>query len=323
MGQSENGLRFLGMRAIIASPAMRDLMGRVARVAQSEASVLITGESGTGKELVARALHHFSRRATRPWIDINCAALPDHLVESELFGYERGAFSGADTAKAGLFELAHGGTLLLDEVGELEPRVQAKLLRVLDQVPYFRLGGTRKVAVDVRILAASNQDLAAAARQGRFRQDLYHRLRQVHLHVPPLRERWQDIVPLAEFFVEQQAPGQRLTEEALEALLAYPWPGNVRELKNAVVSASAMAQGGLIRADDLNLATSREEWLEDQVRILNLCALERQTILRAFEESGQRHQKAAELLGISTRTLSRKLKTYGAERANQTRPRQG
>ncbi len=323
MGQSEKRLTFLGMRAIIASPAMRELLDRVMRVAQSEASVLITGESGTGKELVARALHHFSRRSAGPWIDINCAALPDHLVESELFGYERGAFSGADTAKAGLFELAHGGTLLLDEIGELEPRVQAKLLRVLDQVPYFRLGGTRKVAVDVRILAATNQDLTAATRQGRLRRDLYHRLRQVHLHVPALRERREDIVPLAEFFLEQQAPGQRLTEEALRTLVAYPWPGNVREVKNAIMSASAVGEGGVIRAEDLNLDTVQEEWLEDQVRIMNLCALERQTILRAFEESGQHHQKAADLLGISARTLSRKLKTYGTDKADEPHAGQG
>ncbi|MBV8817247.1 MAG: sigma-54-dependent Fis family transcriptional regulator, partial [Acidobacteriaceae bacterium] len=197
---------FLGMPAIVASPAMRRLLNTVERVAQSNASVLIEGESGCGKELIARAVHHYSLRCSKPWVDVSCAALPDHLVESELFGYEKGAFSGAETNKPGLFELANGGTLFLDEVGELEPRMQVKLLRVLDGTPYFRLGGTRKVAVDVRIIAATNQDLEEMVDNGKFRGDLYHRLGQVCLKVPPLRERPEDILPMSQYFLGQIRP---------------------------------------------------------------------------------------------------------------------
>src|SRR5579885_2432147 len=180
---------FLGMHAIIASEPMRRLMDIVQRVARSSATVLITGESGSGKELVARAVHHYSMRAHRPWVDLSCAALPEHLLESELFGYDKGAFSGADSCKPGLFELADQGTIFLDEIGELDPRMQVKLLRVLDGVPYYRLGGTKKVQVDVRVVAATNQNLEKAVEEGRFRSDLYHRISQFNLRVPPLRQR--------------------------------------------------------------------------------------------------------------------------------------
>ncbi len=175
---------FLGMTAVISSTPMRQLMRVVQRIAKSNAAVLITGETGSGKEVVARAIHHHSMRCTRPWIDVNCAALPDHLLESELFGHEKGAFSGADSMKQGLFEVAHGGTLFLDEIGELDLKMQVKLLRVLDGTPYYRLGGTRKVAVDVRIIAATNVDLREAVDKGTFRRDLYHRLDQARLEVP-------------------------------------------------------------------------------------------------------------------------------------------
>src|ERR1700689_2853809 len=182
-----NAHLFLGVPAVIASPAMRSVLDLTERVARTSASVLITGETGAGKEIVARAIHHYSLRTNRPWVDFSCAALPEHLVESELFGHEKGAFSGADTAKAGLFELANTGTLFLDEVGELEPRMQVKLLRVLDGVAYYRLGGTRKVTVDVRFVAAAKQDLEQMVDTGSFRGDLYHRLGQICLHVRPLR----------------------------------------------------------------------------------------------------------------------------------------
>ncbi|HEY3839984.1 MAG TPA: sigma 54-interacting transcriptional regulator, partial [Bryobacteraceae bacterium] len=195
---------FLGLPAVIVSPAMRRLMELVERVARTSASVLIIGETGSGKEIVARAIHHFSVRSSKPWVDVNCAALPDQLMESELFGHERGAFSGADSMRQGLFEMAHTGTLFLDEIGELEPRMQVKLLRVLDGVPYYRLGGQRKIQVNTRVLAATNQDLEAAVRSGGFRSDLYHRLNQCQVRVPPLRERVEDIVPLAEHFLRQQ-----------------------------------------------------------------------------------------------------------------------
>ncbi|HEV3200716.1 MAG TPA: sigma-54 factor interaction domain-containing protein, partial [Bryobacteraceae bacterium] len=177
---------FLGMTAIIGSTPMRQLMRAVERIAKSNAAVLITGETGSGKEVVARAVHHHSLRSTRPWVDVNCAALPDHLLESELFGFERGAFSGADSMKQGLFEVGHTGTLFLDEIGDLDLKLQVKLLRVLDGTPYYRLGGTRKVSVDVRIVAATNLDLREAVGKGTFRRDLYHRLDQARMEVPPL-----------------------------------------------------------------------------------------------------------------------------------------
>src|ERR1700688_2646676 len=248
---------FLGMPAIFSSPAMRELIELAERIAQSNAAVLITGESGSGKELIARAVHHYSLRCAKPWVDVSCAALPEHLVESELFGYEKGAFSGADSPKPGLFELAHHGTLFLDEVGELEPRMQVKLLRVLDGVAYYRLGGTRKVTVDVRIVAATNQDLENMVETGSFRGDLYHRLGQICLRVPPLRERVEDIVPLAEHFLKQTNPRLSFTGEALQILEGHRWPGNVRELRNVVTKAAVLAREVEIGADDLLLATPR------------------------------------------------------------------
>src|SRR6202049_3751477 len=195
---------FLGMPAVVRSKAMETLLALVERGAPTNATVLITGETGSGKELIARAVHHYSLRHSKPWVDVNCAALPEHLMESELFGYEKGAFSGADSTKPGLFELANTGTLFLDEIGELDRKMQVKLLRVLDGAPYYRLGGTRKVSVDVRIIAATNQDLEEMVRNGRFRNDLFHRLGQIAITVPPLRERREDIVPIAEYFLQQQ-----------------------------------------------------------------------------------------------------------------------
>src|SRR5438874_11296346 len=187
-----------GTTAVVRSEIMRKLMAMVERVAQQDAAVLIVGETGSGKEVVAKAIHQNSLRCGKPFVDVNCAALPEHLVESELFGYEKGAFSGADAMKPGLFELADNGTLFLDEIGELDGKVQAKLLRVLDGVPYYRLGGSRKVAVNVRVIAATNRDLAEEVAAGKFRRDLFHRLTQFHLQVPPFRERKDDIVTLAE-----------------------------------------------------------------------------------------------------------------------------
>jgi DNA-binding NtrC family response regulator len=301
------------MPAVFRSPLMLALLARVQRVAMSNAAVLITGESGSGKELIARAIHHWSLRCTKPWVDVNCAALPEQLVESELFGYEKGAFSGAATAKPGLFELAAGGTLFLDEIGELETRIQVKLLRVLDQVPYYRLGGTRKITADVRIVAATNKDLPAACKQGLFRSDLYHRLSQVHIAVPPLRERREDILPLAEFFLQQQNSQLRLSERAMEELHSYSWPGNVRELRNTMIRAAVEAEGEVI--DTIGLGGGTEA-REIQVRhdgaqgVIRMDEAERELIFRALAESGGHQQRAAERLGISRRTLSRKLKLY-------------
>jgi transcriptional regulator with PAS, ATPase and Fis domain len=313
---------FLGMSAIISSPGMQQLIELAERIAQSNAAVLITGESGSGKELIARAVHHYSLRCSKPWVDVSCAALPEHLVESELFGYEKGAFSGAESPKPGLFELAHHGTLFLDEVGELEPRMQVKLLRVLDGVPYYRLGGTRKVTVDVRIVAATNQDLEDMVETGRFRGDLYHRLGQICLRVPPLRERLEDILPLAEHFLKQTNPRLYFSGEASQILQSHRWPGNVRELRNVVTKAAVLARDEEIAAGGLLLAPPRATATEATAPVLtvpsaNLDGMEKSTILRVLAQTNGHQQKAAELLGISRRTLSRKLKLYGREAVRQ------
>jgi len=316
MPESTTSRSFLGMSAIVASEPMRQLFLTAERVAMTSATVLVTGESGSGKEIVARAIHHHSMRASRPWVDVSCAALPEHLMESELFGYEKGAFSGADVAKPGLFELAHQGTLFLDEIGELEPRMQVKLLRVLDGVSYYRLGGTRKVAVDVRVVAATNQDLEKAVAAGRFRNDLFHRLSQIALKVPPLRHRLDDIVPLAKHFLGLQNPSLRFSQCAIEALLKYSWPGNIRELRNTIVRASVMSREMEIRAihlpQEIRAALSPVPLMMPQGPI-TLDVMEKRMIFETLERTGGHQQRAADLLGISRRTLSRKLKIYGME----------
>ena len=310
---------FLGMAAILASPAIRQLFALIERVAQTSATVLIQGESGSGKELIARAVHHYSLRCSKPWVDVSCAALPEHLVESELFGYERGAFSGADAPKPGLFELANSGTLFLDEVGELEPRMQVKLLRVLDGTPYYRLGGVRKVAVDVRIVAATNQDLEGMIEQGRFRCDLFHRLGQICVRVPPLRERSEDIMPLAEHFLRQFKPNGRFSKDAGDFLRRHTWPGNIRELRNVVTKASVLALGDEIVCSDFGPELMlRRQTVRLPISIVspdgaNLDGMERLTIMKVLGQTNGHQQRAAELLGISRRTLSRKLKIYELE----------
>ena len=300
---------FGGMVAVVCSPSMKQLLEKVRKTANTDAAVLITGETGCGKELIARAIHHHSLRCTRAWVDVQCAALPDHLLESELFGYERGAFSGAATQKPGMFELANGGTLFLDEVGELNPQMQVKLLRVLDGVPYYRLGGTRKVTTDVRIVAATNANLEEAVERGVFRRDLYHRLDQARLNVPSLKSRPEDIVALSRYFLTSQFPDLQFSESALHAIRTYSWPGNVRELRNAVIKAALSADSDLIELSDL------PEGIQSGVsgsgpvgRTLE--QIERQAILGALSETGGRQEPAAQLLGISTRTLIRKLKLY-------------
>ncbi len=269
--QAQKPLTLMGVPAIICSKSMQQLLGMVERLARTATAILISGESGTGKELIARAIHSYSLRCANPWVDINCAALPEHLVESELFGYEKGAFSGADTIKPGLFELADKGTLFLDEVGELEPKTQVKLLRVLDGAPYYRLGGLRKITVDVRVVASTNRDLEELSGCGKFRSDLFHRLSQIHLQVPPLRERLEDIIPLAEFFLRKH-----------DEIRACDLPPRIRD------GSQDVGQKPLCRLD----------------------AMERQTIFDVLAQTGGHHEAAAELLGISRRTLSRKLKRY-------------
>jgi PAS domain S-box-containing protein len=298
---------------ILASPVMHKFMGLVDRVAEHTETVLITGETGTGKELIARTIHESSNRRSRPWVDINCAALPENLVESELFGYEKGAFSGADSSKPGLFELADRGTLFLDEIGELQLQTQVKLLRVLDGQPFYRLGGHRKIKVDVRIVAATNQDLEVAVKEGRFRQDLFHRLGQFQLRVPPLRERPEDVVALAEYFLRLKSENKHFSSQAISALLSHAWPGNIRELRNLVAKVAMESPDAEIDFARLSAALTGEPSALRQTASMpvgNLDSMEEQMIIKALERTGGHRTLAAEQLGISRRTLSRKLKEY-------------
>jgi len=303
-----------GTQFVIASPIMHKFMGMVDRVAGHTETVLVTGETGTGKELVARTIHRSSYRHKNALVDINCAALPEHLVESELFGYEKGAFSGADSSKPGLFELADKSTLFLDEIGELQPQVQVKLLRVLDGAPYYRLGGHRKITVDVRVVAATNQDLDLAVKEGRFRADLFHRLSQFQLRVPPLRERPEDIAALARHFLSLKAPTKVFARDALTVLQAHAWLGNIRELRNLVAKLAMATEEKQITAAEVTIALNGEAAgsirASGAVPLGNLENMEEQMIIRALEQTGGHRAQAAEQLGISRRTLSRKLREY-------------
>ena len=305
---------------VVADPKMLQVIEAARSVAQHDAAVLITGETGVGKEVIARIIHEHSSRGARPWVDLNCAALPEHLVESELFGYEKGAFSGADAAKPGMFEVASGGTLFLDEIGDLDPKIQVKLLRVLDGAPYYRLGGSRKVSADIRIIAATNRDLESAVRDGTFRRDLYHRISEVHLKIPPLRERPQDIAALAQHFLEQRRPGAKFTPQAMELLSQLAWRGNVRELRNlalklAVLEAQDEIGAGEVHryldAPDKAVAPSPASPVPE---ITSIAEMERQMIVRALEVTGGNQTRAAERLGMPRRTFCRKLLQFGLER---------
>ena len=302
---------YLGVEVVLSSERFRMVVQQAEQVAATDAAVLITGESGTGKELIARAIHHQSQRRSNSWVDINCTALPENLLESELFGYERGAFSGADSSKPGLFELANHGTLFLDEIGEFDRRLQVKLLRILDGAPYYRLGGLKKVQVDVRLVTATNLDLKAAVEQGRFRSDLYHRLSQVRLWIPPLRERPEDVAPLALHFLGLHKPGLRISREAMDTLVAYSWPGNVRELRNAIVRAAVFAQNGEIMRGDLPEELGHDTFTSSLANLSVLGEVQRDAIARVLEQTGGHQVRAAEKLGISRRTLQRRIKSYG------------
>jgi DNA-binding NtrC family response regulator len=308
---------FVGYPAVFVSETMNRILDNIRKIAASDAKVLITGESGSGKEVIARALHHYSRRCSRSWVDLNCAALPESLLESELFGHEKGAFSGADTQKQGLFEVANQGTLFLDEIGDLDARMQVKLLRILDGASYYRIGGVRKVAVDVRLVTATNMDLKRAVDEGRFRSDLYHRISQIHISVPPLRERVDDIIPLAEHFLAQQNPGFRFSPYVVEKLKAYPWPGNVRELRNVVVRAAVFASGNEIDTDSLPDEFLRQSFSSGLHTMAVLPQLEKNAILKMLHDAQGHQPTAAARLGISRRTLQRKLKMYRLELADR------
>ncbi len=308
---------------VYVSDAMREVMSRVARAAESRATVLITGESGTGKELVARAIHNAGDRRDRPFVAVNCAAVPETLIESELFGHEKGAFTGADRRRIGRFEQADGGTLFLDEVGEIPPHVQVKLLRVLQERSFERVGGNESISVNVRIITATNRDLEEEIRNGRFRQDLFYRLNVVSIDIPPLRTRRQDIPVLAEHFIrtyaEEHGKGNKsFTPEALDTLIKYSYPGNVRELGNIIEQAVVLSRGEVITVRDLPPAVAgQQEPVCEGITGLNLddqvAALERASLDRAMREAEGNKSAAARLLGISERKVRYMLKKYRGE----------
>ena len=296
------------------SPRMHDVMRVVERVAPTDSAVLVLGESGTGKELVARAIHERSPRAQRPFVPIHCGALPREVLESELFGHEKGAFTGAIAAKPGLIDLADGGTLLLDEIGEMEPDSQVKLLRALETGMFFRVGSTRSRTVDVRIVASTNRDLAEAMKSGEFRQDLYYRINTITVTLPPLRERPEDIALLAQHFVEANAAygAKRLSAAGLAALEAYPWPGNVRELLHAIERAVILSRGEEIQPSDLPPEVLGAAAPSPVVGVAgaSLETIERQHIVATLRQVSGHRGKAAALLAIDPKTLYRKIIGY-------------
>jgi transcriptional regulator with GAF, ATPase, and Fis domain len=309
------------------SAALRELRDRIAQAAPTDETVLITGESGTGKELVARAVHAASRRSSRALVSLNCPALSPQLMESELFGHERGAFTSADTPRVGRFELAEGGTILLDEITEIDLPLQAKLLRVIQERTYERVGSSETRAADVRVIATTNRDLLAEVAAGRFRQDLYYRLAVVPLAVPPLRQRIDDVPLLVAHFAAAAAnrlgrAACELTPDALDLLTAYHWPGNIRELENLITRASVLAGGRPLTADLLRgwliepvagipLAEGRENSAGELEVGTKLEDMERRLIEATLDHFGGHRAKAAQALGIGIRTLTNKLRQYG------------
>jgi len=325
-GEGQENYRGTPLHNLVGlSPVMQEVYKLVGKVSMTKATVLIQGESGTGKELIARAIHNNSPRAANPLIPINCGAIPETLLESELFGYERGAFTGAAGRKPGIFELADGGTLFLDEIGELSLPLQVKLLRVLQERCITRLGGLEPVPVDVRIIAATNQDLHARMKQGLFREDLFYRLNVVPVWVPPLRQRKEDIPLLVEHFLakfrgEMGKPVRTITPEALELLLAHDWPGNVRQLENVIERAMVMASGTAIQPEHIQIQMPTDRTgaeagvakirLEGRNMREVIQEVEREAIRRMLEKTGGNKVQAAKLLGISRRALLYKIEAY-------------
>ena len=329
-GQDEE-LGFGGFKMVAASPAMKQVVKFARRVAESEAStILLEGESGTGKDVIAQFMHHFGRRHDGPFVTLNCAAIPETLLESELFGYEKGAFTDARSPKAGILEIATGGTIFLDEIGEMPVILQAKMLRVLEEQTFRRLGGVRDIQVDVRIMAATNRKLADAIDEGKFRLDLYYRLNVIQVVLPPLRERREDILPLAQFFI--QLYNQRfkrnvkgIARPAQASMLNYEWPGNVRELRNAIERAMVLEESEWIQSSSLRLEPdamdypAQEPVLEPEAGSfgVTLEEAEKNMLLQALEKADWNQTRAAVLLGISRDTLRYKMKKYYLRRSSE------
>ncbi len=303
---------------IFESEAMKKILSLAQRVAPTDATVLITGESGTGKELIAEVIHRFSPRADKPLVKVNIAAIPETLIESELFGHEKGAFTGADKRRIGRFESADKGTLFLDEIGELPLNTQVKLLRFLQDRVIERLGSNIPISLDVRIIAATNRNLESLVKEGRFREDLFYRLNVINIHIPPLRERREDIYPLAKYFLKHfsRKHGKNIkdfTKEALDFLMSYNFPGNVRELQNLIERACVLSEGKYITLKDLTLAPEKEERTESYLDE-KLENFERQLIIDALEKTGWVQKKAAEILGLSERSLRYRMEKLGIRR---------
>lgn len=332
--REEYATRYGFPRIVGEAPSMKEASVMAQRVAATDSTVLLLGESGTGKELFARAIHHLSARSAAPFVALNCAAIPEGLVENELFGHERGAYTGAGARKVGKIEIAHRGTLFLDEIGELPLAIQGKLLRVLEEKKFERVGGTQQIEVNVRILTATNKDLRAAIETKTFREDLYFRISAVPLTIPPLRERGDDVLLLAEHFLERfrrefRKPSLALSEDARTRLLTYSWPGNVRELQNTIERAAILANGEEIDAAALQLPAPKPSVTELPMGMLDaeflwdgpledvsqraIAHVERFKISNALRESKWNKTRAAEKLGVSYKTLLNKIRSLGLE----------
>jgi transcriptional regulator with PAS, ATPase and Fis domain len=300
---------------VVRSPAMKRVVERATRFAASSATVLLTGESGTGKEQIANLIHHRSPRAERPYVRVNCAALPASLMDSELFGFERGAFTGAHQGRVGRLAAAEDGTILLDEVSEIPLNLQAKLLRVLEENEYHRIGSNAMEVVQARVVAATNRSLDAAVNGGEFREDLFYRLNVLRLDIPPLRARREDVIPLVEYFLhryckEASPPISAIHAEAIQLLQNYHWPGNVRQLRNVIHRACVICENGVITTDHLLPLATTEQSPRVETRSLQLEEIERNAIVACLRRQNNNKAAAARELGISARTLTNKLKKY-------------
>ena len=315
-------------RIVGESPALLAMKALLQKVAKSPAStVLLTGESGTGKDLAAKAIHYNSSRASKAFMNITCSALPEALLESELFGHERGAFTGADRQKHGLFETADGGTVFLDEIGEMVPALQAKLLRFLEEKTFKRVGGSTDIHVDVRVISATNRHLQEEVRQGKFREDLFYRLNVLQIALPPLRDRGDDIAPLVTFYIdaynsEFKKRVRGVTPEAMQQLQRYPWPGNVRELRNAVERGMLLAEGDTLTAGDLSGTAAGPVRLSDRVELpaagIDLEQLERSLLVQALERTGWNQTRAATLLGLNRDQIRYRIEKFQLEKSART-----